>query len=84
MKLGPRFQLGEGPSRGLLRDCTTSPITGFTAQYLTVVPKFRGVSTADTDGVHASDNVDSGPTLLCLAACARGEHSDVCASPVGG
>ena len=26
-----RFQPGEGPSRGLLRDCTTSPINRFTA-----------------------------------------------------
>ena len=26
-----RFQPGEGPSRGLLRDCTTSPINRFAA-----------------------------------------------------
>ena len=26
-----RFQPGEGPSRGLLRDCTTSPIIRFAA-----------------------------------------------------
>ena len=28
---GQRFQPGEGPSRGLLRDCTTSPINRFAA-----------------------------------------------------
>ena len=27
----PSFQPGEGPSRGLLRDCTTSPINLFAA-----------------------------------------------------
>ena len=27
----PCFQPGEGPSRGLLRDCTTSPINRFAA-----------------------------------------------------
>ena len=30
-----RFQPGEGPSRGLLRDCTTSPINRFAALVLT-------------------------------------------------
>ena len=28
--LGTQFQPGEGPSRGLLRDCTTSPINWYT------------------------------------------------------
>ena len=37
MKLGSRcFQPGEGPSRGLLRDCTTSPMDRFTAIILAV------------------------------------------------
>ena len=29
-----RFQPGEGPSRGLLHDCTTSPINRYAALYL--------------------------------------------------
>ena len=31
-----RFKLGEGPSRGLLRDCTTSPINRFAALFVSV------------------------------------------------
>ena len=31
-----RFQPGEGPSRGLLRDCTTSPINRFAALVIRV------------------------------------------------
>ena len=34
MSASRRFQPGEGPSRGLLRDCTTSPINRFAALIL--------------------------------------------------
>ena len=34
LKCERRFQPGEGPSRGLLRDCTTSPINRFAALHL--------------------------------------------------
>merc|ERR1712242_434207 len=33
-----RFQPGEGPNRGLLRDCTTSPINRFAALLHTLQP----------------------------------------------
>ena len=33
-----RFQPGEGPSRGLLRDCTTSPINRFAALFTIQTP----------------------------------------------
>ena len=39
-----RFQPGEGPSRGLLRDCTTSPINRFAALITTLSSKSKGFS----------------------------------------
>ena len=36
-----RFQPGEGPSRGLLRDCTTSPISRFAALILILIRDIR-------------------------------------------
>ena len=70
-----RFQPGEGPSRGLLCDCTTSPINRFAARVQTVCLVSVSVSAVLSKFLHHSSTCPgfSGPNLsaappLLLAA----------------
>ena len=67
-----RFQPGEGPIRGLLRDCTTSPINRFAALLLTPATAAAGV-TLDPNLWRYKDNVRGthtrhSPSLTCSPA----------------
>ena len=67
-----RFQPGEGPSRGLLRDCSTSPINRFAALLLTPATAAAGV-TLDPNLWRYKDNVRGthtrhSPSLTCSPA----------------
>ena len=80
-----RFQPGEGPSRGLLRDCTTSPINRFAALAATLPslsPSFPWLikSVLDTSGLVL--RVISTNLLLRLPAeCGQCVRSDASPTP---
>ena len=56
-----RFQPGEGPSRGLLRDCTPSPINRFAALILSVSITFLGLMRSEA-------------RISCSAGVPTGQH----------
>ena len=69
-----RFQPGEGPSRGLIRDCTISPINQFAALVgWTIRSKNSGGAVAgDRSGGHPS----SLHYLTCIHGDTAGRHNN--------
>ena len=65
-----RFQSGEGARRGLLRDCTTSPINRFAALHITL---------GHSPGLHNTAAGAGAGAVLCLVC---GNYNDLTPSGV--